>query len=664
MKGICMQAFNNEEINVLPKRFQIAFDKLSRSENLKIQKADKGGAVVVMNVNEYKNKALNLLNDPDTYEELSNPPTIAEIQKKFSTDVKTILRNIEEGETKDIILSKVKTRLPNFSYFYGSPKIHKENVPLRPIIATCGSPQSDLAKWLATKLSPLLGKISNAHLLHSYEFIERLRELGPTSGRMMSLDVTSLFTNVPLDFVLNNLKEASDSGIFTPPIPIDLFCDLIRLCVDATIFTFDDKIYKQKFGVAMGSPLSPILANLCLEFIEKNHIQSLPDNIKPLFYVRYVDDIFIIYKHDDHSFNTFLDTINSIIPSIKFTVEYENNNTLPFLDVQVKHNIDYTFSYSVYRKATNTESYIHFFSFHSQQVKSLVLCNMFTRAFRICDPQNLDKEIQHIREAFKNLAYPENFINQCLSKSRRKWYNPTPKTNEKTKHLTLPYHPKLVPLQQEYNKFNKNETKSRVAISFKYKNTIRSRLVRNRKVKSNSGVYCIPCKDCNKSYFGESGRGLDTRIEEHKQSVRKGYQYSAIATHCLDVEHRVNFNEARMVYRSNNVRIRRLVEGALIDLKDTFENNKSFTQENSIINYMICKILKIDQDINNPATLRIAAPPLFSQVTEGTLNRGNSGTGTYAADQRIPPDDEPPDDRDNDLRPLRRSQRIIARNQR
>ena len=79
---------------------------------------------------------------------------------------------------------------------------------------------------------------------------------------------------------------------------------------------------------------------------------------------------------------------------------------------------------------------------------------------------------------------------------------------------------------------------------------------------------------------------------------------------------------------------------------------------------MICKILKIDQDINNPATLRIAAPPLFSQVTEGTLNRGNSGTGTYAADQRIPPDDEPPDDRDNDLRPLRRSQRIIARNQR
>ena len=162
---------------------------------------------------------------------------------------------------KKIIQDKVNNKLPTFPYFYGSPKIHKEGVPLRPIIATCGSPQSKLAKWLADNLSKLLGKISNSHLLHSMDFIERLRRLGPIHGKLISLDVTSLFTNVPIEFVLNNLKEAAESNIFSPPIPIDAFCDLIKICVDATVFTYDNQVYKQKFGVAMGSPLSPILAN-------------------------------------------------------------------------------------------------------------------------------------------------------------------------------------------------------------------------------------------------------------------------------------------------------------------------------------------------------------------------------------------------------------------
>ena len=67
-------------------------------------------------------------------------------------------------------------KLPTMAYFYGSPKIHKPNCPLRPIIATCGTPQSRLAKWLSECLTPYLGKFSNAHLLHSTHFIETLRE--------------------------------------------------------------------------------------------------------------------------------------------------------------------------------------------------------------------------------------------------------------------------------------------------------------------------------------------------------------------------------------------------------------------------------------------------------------------------------------------------------
>ena len=415
LKGICLQSFGNSEYNdSIPKRYILALSRLKSNKNIKVLKADKGGAAIVMDLNDYKIKALRILNDHNTYEKLENPPSIFNIQQNFNKSVKTIIRLLPPSETKITILSKLSSRLPSFSYFYGAPKVHKDGIPLRPIIATCGSPQSDLAKWLANNLSPLLGKISDSHLLHSYDFIDRLKQLGPVRGKMMSLDVTALFTNVPLDFVLNNLKDAAEADLFNPPVHIDIFCELIKLCVESTIFTFDGVVYKQKFGVAMGSPLSPILANLCLEFLEKNYIKTLPEDIRALFWVRYVDDVFIVYEHNEEKFSEFLNHINNIIPSIKFTVEQEENGKIPFLDVLVIHDsINLNFSFSVYRKPTNTEGYIHFFSRHSKTVKQNVVTNMFSRALRICDPLYIDEELLHIEKSFIKLGYPPHFIRKC-----------------------------------------------------------------------------------------------------------------------------------------------------------------------------------------------------------------------------------------------------------
>ena len=211
--------------------------------------------------------------------------------------------------------------------------------------------------------------------------------------------------------------------------------------MESTIFTFDGTVYKQKFGVAMGSPLSPILANLCMEFLEKMYVQTLPDDIRAIFWVRYVDDIFIIYQHGDEKFIEFLNFINNLIPSIKFTVEYEENGKIPFLDVLVIHdNINHGFSFTVYRKPMNTEGYIHFFSKHSITVKQNVVSNMFNRAFRICDPLFIDDEILHIKNSFSKLGYPLHFIEKSLSKARKHWYNPQPPRSKVLENnITLPF---------------------------------------------------------------------------------------------------------------------------------------------------------------------------------------------------------------------------------
>ena len=120
----------------------------------------------------------------------------------------------------------------------------------------------------------------------------------------MSLDVTVLFTKCASgDFVLDKLKEKQQEGLFSPVISIDQLLALIRLCVSSIVLTFNGEGYQQKFGVAMGSPLSTILANLCIEFVKSDYISNCPPEIKQHVWLRYVDDGFVIYKKNEICFN-------------------------------------------------------------------------------------------------------------------------------------------------------------------------------------------------------------------------------------------------------------------------------------------------------------------------------------------------------------------------
>ena len=606
-----------------------------------------------MDKNHYINKSLILLSDNNTYNLLENPPSISTLQTEFNKKINEIANNIHNEEMKTLVKSKTSMKLPAMAYFYGSPKIHKPNCPLRPIIATCGTPQSRLAKWLSECLTPYLGKFSDAHLLHSTHFIETLRSKGDIPGKMLSLDVTALFTNIPLDDVLDFLVSKYEEGIFIPPIDIHLFIQLIRLCVDATIFSFEDRVYTQKSGVAMGSPLSPILANIYMEYFESVLLITIPEHLRPSLWVRYVDDIFAIYQHNDDAFQEFFDLLNNLSPSINFTVEWENNCVLPFLDVNV-HRANFGFAFSVYRKPTHTDTYIHFYSHHSQQIKQSVVFNLFLRAHRICDPIHLDKELEYIKQAFQKLGYPQEFITKSLSNAKRTYYigNNKNKDNNRPKCLKLPYSKALSPLKHitnsHQNSFN---------ITFEYKNTLKNKFVRNStsdRTNEDRGVYIVPCKDCPLVYVGETGRNISTRIEEHKQACRKGNPNSAIATHSL--EHRVNFNDAKIICQSNSITKRRVIEGAIIHTVDTFPGNKAFSQEDYFTSKFICKESRIKID-----TVRENAPCVAQQLSVATHSRPqvdqtNPGiihrTEEINAQQGPYHQNRPPD------RPLRRSRRI------
>ena len=151
---------------------------------------------------------------------------------------------------------------------------------------------------------------------------------------MGSLDVDSLFTNIPLDetidICVNQLFENTDTVEgFTKS---DLK-QLQSLATKESYFIFNSLLYKHIDGVAMGSPLGPFLANAFLSYHKKNWLNNCLQGFKPVFYRRYVDDIFILFKSNDHvkSFQGFL---NSVILTCHFLWKQKKRTNYPFLTLK------------------------------------------------------------------------------------------------------------------------------------------------------------------------------------------------------------------------------------------------------------------------------------------------------------------------------------------
>ena len=150
---------------------------------------------------------------------------------------------------------------------------------------------------------------------------------------MCSFDISSLFTNVPLN---KTIKICADAlyrrELNSPPFPEEVFIELVETATRSVEFSFNNEMYQQKDGAAMGSPLGPALANIFVGF----HKERLFDcDQKPGVYFRYVDDTYTIFKTEAEC-DTFLKRLNGLHTALHFTFEKEENNSLPFLDVLVE----------------------------------------------------------------------------------------------------------------------------------------------------------------------------------------------------------------------------------------------------------------------------------------------------------------------------------------
>ena len=149
--------------------------------------------------------------------------------------------------------------------FYGLPKIHKDGIPLRPIVSSIGNITYNIAKYLTQILSSLVGQ-SPHFIKNSMDFIKKIKDLEIPPGRkMVSYDVTALFTSIPVDQAIKVVEERlkKDTNLRKRcELSIGQLIQLVSFCLNSTYFTYNGTFYKQKHGTAMGSSVSPVIANL------------------------------------------------------------------------------------------------------------------------------------------------------------------------------------------------------------------------------------------------------------------------------------------------------------------------------------------------------------------------------------------------------------------
>ena len=163
---------------------------------------------------------------------------------------------------------------------YGLPKIHKANVLLRTIVVSRGSLTLNASRVLADIFAPPGGQIRTPHP-ESGDFVDTFKNLEmPPGQKLIAYDVSALFTSVPLPDAIKAMRIELDEDPKLQdctPLSRERILGLLRFCLNTTYFTYSGMIYKQKHGAAMGSPVSPIIANLYVEGFEEIALRTAPN---------------------------------------------------------------------------------------------------------------------------------------------------------------------------------------------------------------------------------------------------------------------------------------------------------------------------------------------------------------------------------------------------
>jgi len=525
---------------------------LKKNKNILILEADKGNVTVAMEKEVYDIKIQNIINDMMAYRRLQKDPTTT-LHKKTC---EIIDKMASQGIITEREKSRMKSTVPMAPRIYGLPKIHKENTPLRPICSNINAPAHDLCKHLTSTLK-ILTEGSVYNVKNATEFKERLNNTTISDDEVMiSFDVVSLFPSVPVDHALklidNNWHKIEESTKWTK----EFFLKTLAFCIkDTRYFKYKDKLYKQLKGLPMGSPASPIVADIVMEDLLDKCMQNLP--VKPKLLTKYVDDIFAIVKKDQVE-NT-LRELNNYHKNIKFTKEEEDNNELPYLDAKLIR-INNKIKVNWYQKPTSSGRLINYFSKHPKHIITNTAYNFIKRVLTISDDLFQEDNRRKITKILTMNSFPEHVINHLLRRFKGEENKNKTDPEQPKIFKSITYVPKIAERMSKANFYDEDSIK----IAYKMDNTVKKLFSNTKskinKMEKNNVIYRIKCngneqEECGMMYVGTTKNTLKTRISGHKSNIKSrntdNCQQTALSSHCAKNHHAADFDHVDILQAEN-----------------------------------------------------------------------------------------------------------------
>ena len=353
----------------------------------------------------------------------------------------------QDGHIESDTYSYLTPRDPKCSRFYILPKLHKnrDKPPGRPIVSANGHPTERISQFVSDILNPLVFKLPS-FLKDTTHFLNKLSNIGtlPANSLLVTLDVSSLYTNIPHSEGIQAARAYLDKRTTQNP-PTQTICDLIDIILRNNNFEFNEQFYLQKHGTAMGTRMAPPYANLFMGAFEENALHNAPH--KPLVWWRYIDDIFLIWTHGHDKLTEFISTLNNIHPNIKFTSDISPTNT-HFLDVTVILNEDNTISTDLYVKPTDTHQYLLNTSAHPKHTKQSIPYSLALRLRRICsNDDTFNKRTNQLLTYLTNRGYKRKHVRNEIRKASKVTRQSSLQTKQKRHNNRTPfvvtYHPSI-----------------------------------------------------------------------------------------------------------------------------------------------------------------------------------------------------------------------------
>ena len=570
------------EFDSLTKEEKAAVGSLQANMNIVIQRQDKGGGAVVMNRLDYNAKLLGIISDETKF--IPCPADQTEIVKK---EVNIIANSIKS--TSPLLYHKIR-RTGDFynGHLYGLPKIHKNSAdpPLRPIISMVGTVTHDIAQFINSVIRPYLNTSqivkSGTEIIAQFENITL-----NTNECLVSLDVESLFTNVPVRETIDIIIEMvySHDNLQPPKIDRDILNQLLLICTTKTPFEHNGQTFLQSDGVSMGSPLGPTFADFYMSHIE-NKLLAETRASNPRFYKRYVDDIIAIF-HSKRHIKLFKQRLQKA-SVLQFTHEEMKDNSFHFLDVKLSIDHNGQFSTTVYIKPTDTGTYSNYNSHIPLTYKKSIIKTLVHRAIKYCSTwDSLHQECNRIKQIFANNHFPQAIVEQIINNAVSKHISPENNHNSQDKmHLYVRLtsiekfkqdKKQLRSIVKQHVKPSNSDQYIDIIPYYKPTKLISSFSTRPRKdpLKTTHVVYQFDCPvdRCNSVYVGYTTCRLERRIQQHK------YNSSSIHSH-LQTDHPDHpplatpqmQSSFKIVHTNNNVVDLKILEALTIREKNAYIN--------------------------------------------------------------------------------------------